>query len=497
MTACKIKFKGKILDNVHGFIDYTEAEEKIMSLQLFKRLQSIKQLSLVNWVFPGSEHTRYTHSLGVMHIADQIAVQLELDDCERKIARFAGLLHDIGHYPLSHVCEFPYKKAFSANNALEISEFCSNVNDGIVSDIDRFKIDVEKEFMIESKGGHHEAVGVEIIRNNQDIINIIRDEFDGNDEPLNIICDMIVGKLGDRERYTITKNYQILVQLLHSELDADNIDYMLRDAVFSGTGFGSFEISQLIRCMCIGDYKDNKILCIDPKGIAAADQYLLNKFFSYSQVVYNKHTAILEWMAEKLVIFMKDNNIKFPGIKELINEWIKKEENYLKYLSFTDTFFWQSLNFIMDNPIGKFLPQYVLKFSELLLQHGELEYIQGSEIKINSCDCNEIVHRLKQADIYTNQEARKDCITILSQRAMSKHVPYEEFKEHLDRSNETEDGEALDENYKNEQIVNRLIDGICIKDGDNLHLLCDDERSLMRKLYNNHLVVMRSYKLED
>ena len=67
-----IVFVGQILDNVHGFIPYTDAEEKIIESLYFKRLQSIKQLSVVNWVFPGSEHTRFIHSLGVMHIADKI-----------------------------------------------------------------------------------------------------------------------------------------------------------------------------------------------------------------------------------------------------------------------------------------------------------------------------------------------------------------------------------------------------------------------------------------
>ena len=109
----QIEFCSEILDNVHGFIPYTQAEKKIMDTLLFKRLQSIKQLSVVNWVFPGSEHTRFIHSLGVMHIADKIATRLNLTTKERKILRFAGLLHDIGHYPLSHVCELPYKKSLA------------------------------------------------------------------------------------------------------------------------------------------------------------------------------------------------------------------------------------------------------------------------------------------------------------------------------------------------------------------------------------------------
>lgn len=110
--ADDIVFVGQILDNVHGFIPYTDAEEKIIESLYFKRLQSIKQLSVVNWVFPGSEHTRFIHSLGVMHIADKIAISLGLTCQDRKIVRLAGLLHDIGHYPLSHVCEAPYKKAY-------------------------------------------------------------------------------------------------------------------------------------------------------------------------------------------------------------------------------------------------------------------------------------------------------------------------------------------------------------------------------------------------
>ena len=57
MSANNIGFVGRVLDNVHGFIEYTETEEMIMNTLLFKRLQSIKQLSIVNWVFPGSEHT--------------------------------------------------------------------------------------------------------------------------------------------------------------------------------------------------------------------------------------------------------------------------------------------------------------------------------------------------------------------------------------------------------------------------------------------------------
>ena len=109
MSGYDIRFVDKILDNVHGFIEYTAVEKEIIELPVFKRLQSIKQLSLTNWIFPGAEHTRFIHSLGVMYIADQMAIQLNYTGEERQLVRLAGLLHDIGHYPLSHVGEQAYK----------------------------------------------------------------------------------------------------------------------------------------------------------------------------------------------------------------------------------------------------------------------------------------------------------------------------------------------------------------------------------------------------
>ena len=109
MDPYRLEFIDKILDNVHGFIEFTAVEKEILELPIFKRLQGIKQLSLTNWIFPGAEHTRFIHSLGVMYLADQMAVQLRYSDEQRQLVRLAGLLHDIGHYPLSHVGEQAYK----------------------------------------------------------------------------------------------------------------------------------------------------------------------------------------------------------------------------------------------------------------------------------------------------------------------------------------------------------------------------------------------------
>lgn len=130
--------------------------------------------------------------------------------------------------------------------------------------------------------------------------------------------------------------------------------------------------------MEIGEYDGTKILCINSKGIAAADQYLINKFFSYSQVVFNKHIAITEWMAEQIVNWMQKNSAFFPNKKEL-EEIVKTEKTQERYIGFTDNFFWASLQSILDNPLKNTEPKIIKFFSKKLLSHSELDYVPRSE----------------------------------------------------------------------------------------------------------------------
>ena len=164
-----LDFVGHITDSVHGHIPITASEKKLINSDIFRRLQDIKQLSVVNWTFPGSEHTRYAHSLGVMHVADKIFMQLaknkelNLTNKERKMVRFAGLLHDIGHYPLSHLCEKPFKnKIESLDPSAHINKHKDNFYDDLhllLKTEKKKKKDVKKGFMHKSTGEHHEVIG--------------------------------------------------------------------------------------------------------------------------------------------------------------------------------------------------------------------------------------------------------------------------------------------------------------------------------------------------
>lgn len=479
-----IKFTDKILDNVHGFIDYTNAEKAIMDTLLFKRLQSIKQLSVANWIFPGSEHTRYIHSLGVMHIADKIAKQLDISDEGRKIIRMAGLLHDIGHYPLSHVCETPYKNSMNSYNE---ESLCQEVNQNIKNKVENFELKITKEFMIASTEGHHEAVGATIIRTNPQIKQIIISEC--GEESIDIICDMITGNVKRQG------TNPLWVQILHSEIDADGIDYMMRDAAFSGTGFGTFEMEQLIRCFEKRIHRGKEILCINEKGIAAADQYLINKFFSYSQVVFNKHITNLEWMAEMIIDWAIKNDKIFPPKEELLKRWINAKGNVEAYVSFTDNFFWKALDSIKTLPQTNFAPDYIVELSKKLLNHEELAFIENSEVKVVSKDQEVIKKHILESDIFKQYINEKDKIILFLQRPITQNVPEQIFIDCISKNIPDEMKEDQVE-YINDRCLYRYMEGICVcnNNDDKIHLLCDDDKSLMKQLYGTNLVILRAFK---
>ena len=111
--------KKRIADPVYGTIGLSEAELRVVSTKPFQRLRNVKHLGLVDYVFPGATYARFSHCLGACHLTGRILESLKLSNTQidgEKIQRYrmAALLHDIGHYPFSHVMEGPVKDHYQA-----------------------------------------------------------------------------------------------------------------------------------------------------------------------------------------------------------------------------------------------------------------------------------------------------------------------------------------------------------------------------------------------
>src|SRR4051812_33491771 len=101
----------RIADAVHGTVELSEHEARVVSSRAYQRLRGVKHLGLAHLAFPGADYSRFAHGVGTLHVTGQILYNLRrnvtgcLDDDEERLYRMAALLHDIGHFPFSHTFE--------------------------------------------------------------------------------------------------------------------------------------------------------------------------------------------------------------------------------------------------------------------------------------------------------------------------------------------------------------------------------------------------------
>ena len=202
MSSSSIDFNYKrITEPVHKVIGLSELETRIINgANVFSRLRNIKQLGLAHFVFPGADYSRFSHSVGVCHIAGRVLDALrkngaEISDKEIQLYRLAGLLHDIGHYPFSHAMEHALHDQFSD------SKFLIPIDDGHNSE------------STEKPPHNHEQLGEEILERDQTIRAII--ENYGNGIEVSEIYKI----------FTKTEESRF-AKLVSSDLDADRIAFL-------------------------------------------------------------------------------------------------------------------------------------------------------------------------------------------------------------------------------------------------------------------------------
>lgn len=279
----------RVRDPVHGLLVFKRANDldqlmwELLNAREFQRLRRVRQLGFSEFVFPGATHTRFAHSVGVCHTARQIVGVLQLQlgnkfkEERARAAICAALLHDLGHGPFSHTFE------------------------GVL-----------KERKINKK---HEKWTTEIIQGDTEIREIFESRAPELLEPVVTLLTEEVPT-------------DIYSSIVHSQFDADRLDYLRRDKMMTGTEHGGFDWEWLIDCLEIAtvniggegdeDPQEVEALALGRKGLQAAEGYLLGRFHLYTQVYMHKTTRAAEKMLAALLsrvaVLVSDGHANKTGL---------------------------------------------------------------------------------------------------------------------------------------------------------------------------------------
>jgi HD superfamily phosphohydrolase len=317
-------------DSVHNIIRLKtdDAEGKLLVRLIdtaeFQRLRRIRQLGLAYFAYQSAEHSRFTHSLGALHLATRILAKLglkyEISDEARIAVRVAALLHDIGHGAFSHVIE-------------TILDF------------------------------HHENFTIEAVLSDKTEVGQVLREF-SNELPENV-ADIIRG----------TFRPSSLAQLVSSQLDIDRMDYLLRDSLMTGAKYGIYDLEWIIKSLEIDEENDR--LYVSARGIYAVEGYLQARYYMFRQVYFHRTLrsaeAVLRSILQRaLYLFQNSENIWYARAtafqKILRGERLSLEE-HLK-IDDTDVMFyikqWQnSEDKILSDLSNRFLNRKLFKIFDL------------------------------------------------------------------------------------------------------------------------------------
>lgn len=268
-----------IRDPIHGFIKVHDLERKIINSYPFQRLRNVKQLALTNLVYPGAEHSRFSHSLGVMEFATKVfdtivfkhSGELKWDEKRRlknrQTLRLAALLHDTGHAPFSHASD------------------------------DLFE-----------EGLDHEAYVPQIIRDTE-ICEII-DEFPEK-AGINVCAKDVINFFTEDD---ISGDGAFLKEIYAGEVDVDKMDYLLRDSLFAGVNYGKFDCDRLINTLCLIPNPAEEgafILAIEEGGLHALEALVLARYFMFTQVYFHRvrrayDIHLLDFLRRKVTKYPRD-----------------------------------------------------------------------------------------------------------------------------------------------------------------------------------------------
>jgi len=262
-----------ITDTVHGTVRLDPLTLDLLETLELQRLNSIRQLGLTYLVFPGANHSRVEHCLGVGHVAGAMARALDLGEEEQKLVHAAGLLHDLGHGPFSHTLEHVLSRELAIDHMDLTQRIITGEDDNVVKDDRTAFPEVMRIHQVLAK---HEV-------DPRAVAALIRGPSEKG------AAFFAPGKRRESKRY--------LGQIIHSPMDADQIDYLMRDAHYTGAAHGTIDFSRLLQTLRIHRGE----LALDRKGLPALEGMLVARGLMYSSVYFHKTVRIAEQMLARAV----------------------------------------------------------------------------------------------------------------------------------------------------------------------------------------------------
>jgi uncharacterized protein len=280
----------RIQDSVHGLMEFREMETvvvEILHTPEIQRLRRIKQLGLVNLVFPGAEHSRFVHSLGAAYLSIKFLKQIS-DKCYPNYSDYlipdkssirdlavATLCHDIGHGPLSHMWE------------REI------IGDDFDRNVWAKKLGLNGP--VSQKVKWHELIA-------QCILN-------WDDGDLHRLLEKHEQGFSDRLRNLLNGEYYIpyFHSLLSGDIDVDRADFIKRDTFQTGVAYGRYDLDWLISTCTLGHNENNLIVGFDEKkGMRVVEQFLIARRALYDTVYFHKTVRCADGMMSLFLKRLKD-----------------------------------------------------------------------------------------------------------------------------------------------------------------------------------------------
>ncbi len=270
----------QVMDPIHNFIDISEYPviKAIIETPHFQRLRRLHQLGMTSSVYPNATHSRFAHSIGVMHVFfilfDSIMQKSKMKQSRieqlRPVGAVAALLHDVGHGPFSHASE----------HILEKGKF------------------------------DHEEMTRQIIKKTTIGKILKKHKIDPQ-----LVCDIL--------NHEVSGDLLILSQLISSQLDADRLDYLMRDSFFTGVQYGKIDVHRIANTLEIWTKNKPKsfkgTVIVSRKGIEAIEDYVLGRYLMYRGVYFHKVTRCMERILVNIFKRVTTSKMVLKDLKKIVD----------------------------------------------------------------------------------------------------------------------------------------------------------------------------------